>query len=379
VQNKDGGFGAAKGRSSNQLITGWAGLGVASARRNPRDVARRGGRAITTYLRRGGSLSDTGDLERTILLLKASGLSPRRFGGRDLVAELVRRRRCDGSWKNNVALTSFGLLALRAAGAKPGDFSIRRAASFVAAGQNPDGGFGFAAGVESDVDDTGSVLQSLAAAGRRRSATARRAVAYLRAQQNPDGGFGQMKGRSSNTQSTAWAVQGLVAAGVRPESVGANPLRYIARLQRRDGHVAYSRTSNQTPIWVTAQALTALRKKTFPLAAVPRRKHRHRKAASAGAGAATASGTGGAKAAGGAKKKEAPAGAPQPGGPGTAGIPTRQDPRPQTPQADTARASGRDDGNDPVSPWLYGAGAAGALALVWLVRRRLRARRLLPG
>ena len=88
--------------------------------------------------------------------------------------------------------------------------------------QNRDGGFGFGpAGGSSDVDDTGSVLQALAA-GRARTRRPRgAAISYLRHAQNPDGGFGQSKGASSNAQSTAWAVQGLVAVGRRPEALAA--------------------------------------------------------------------------------------------------------------------------------------------------------------
>jgi hypothetical protein len=37
--------------------------------------------------------------------------------------------------------------------------------------------------------------------------------------------------------------------------------------------VRYSRTSKQTPVWVTGQALTALERKTFPLAPVARAAH----------------------------------------------------------------------------------------------------------
>ena len=116
AQNRDGGFGAGRGQSSSQLFTGWSALGLAAAGRNPRDVARRNGRSITAYVKRAGSIGDTGELERTILVLRAAGLSPRRFGGRNLVAELVRRRRDNGSWRGNVAPTAFGILALRAAG-----------------------------------------------------------------------------------------------------------------------------------------------------------------------------------------------------------------------------------------------------------------------
>ena len=95
-----------------------------------------------------------------------------------------------------------------------------------------------------------------------------------------------MKGKESNAQSTAWAVQGLAAVGVRVESVGAHPIRYITGLQRRDGHISYSRTSDQTPVWVTAQALTALRRKPFPLATVPRKKRSKKRRAKKAAAAA---------------------------------------------------------------------------------------------
>ena len=94
AQNRDGGFGAAAGQASNELFSGWAALGLAAAGHNPRDVARRGGRSLTAYVaRRAGALGDIGEVERTILLLEAAGLSSRDFGGRDLVAAIERRRR----------------------------------------------------------------------------------------------------------------------------------------------------------------------------------------------------------------------------------------------------------------------------------------------
>jgi hypothetical protein len=126
----------------------------------------------------------------------------------------------------------------------------------------------------SDVDDTGAVLQGLAAGGLRKSKAARRAVAFLKRAQTRDGGFPQMRGGSSNAQSTSWAVQGLVAAGRKPGAVkrkGHSPLSYLRSLQSKNGSIRYSRASAQTPVWVTAQALDALRQKAFPLAPAPRR------------------------------------------------------------------------------------------------------------
>jgi energy-coupling factor transport system substrate-specific component len=43
------------------------------------------------------------------------------------------------------------------------------------------------------------------------------------------------------------------------------PLGYLRTLVGSDGAVRYSRTSRQTPVWVTAQALTALARRPFPI------------------------------------------------------------------------------------------------------------------
>jgi hypothetical protein len=65
-------------------------------------------------------------------------------------------------------------------------------------------------------------------------------------------------------------VQGLLAAGIDPAAVrrkgSRSPLGYLESLLAPDGSIRYSRTSAQTPAWVTAQALIALAGKTFPVA-----------------------------------------------------------------------------------------------------------------
>ena len=289
AQNRDGGFGAAPGQSSGSLTTGWATLGLAAGGLNPRDAKRPKGRSAIDYLRRNGrGFRDVGELQRAILVLRAAGLSPRRFAGSDLVAKLRRGQSADGSWKSNVAWTAFGLLALRAAREPVSSVRVRKAADFLERSQADGGGWGFAPSATPDVDDTGSVLQALVAAGRRGGTAARSGIAYLREAQNGDGGWGQLAGRDSNAQSTSWAVQGLVAARVALGSLRADPVTHLRRLQRRDGHIAYSRTSDQTPVWVTSQALAALQRKPFPLAPAAR----GRGAAVAFSGGASGGGSG---------------------------------------------------------------------------------------
>ena len=273
AQNRDGGFGGDAGQRSTGLYTSWAGLGLAAAGRNPRDV-RHGGSDVVAYVRAHppSRRSDVGDTTRTILLLRAAGLPPR-IGKRNLVSELLARRRPSGSFANRVNTTSFAIFALRAA--RTHDRAVRSAARWIASQANRDGGFNFATkGGGSGIDDTGAALQALVAAGRRGTPTVRRAARFLARRQNPDGGYPLQPGGPSNAQSTAWAVQALVAAGRNPDRQRRNgarsPIAYLRSLASPSGKVRYSRTSAQTPVWVTAQAVAALARKPFPLAAVPR-------------------------------------------------------------------------------------------------------------
>jgi energy-coupling factor transport system substrate-specific component len=151
---------------------------------------------------------------------------------------------------------------------------VRRAAAWLAGEQNRDGGWNFGGrGGPSGIDDTAGALQALVAAGRPRRGAVARGASFLVRRQNQDGGFPLQPGAGSNAQSTAWAVQALVAAGRDPDRVrragSRTPLGYLRTLVAADGSVRYSRTSAQTPVWVTAQALTALARKPFPIR-VPR-------------------------------------------------------------------------------------------------------------
>jgi len=260
ARNPDGGFGAAPGEPTSPLYTAWAALGLVAAGR-PCDAP------LAAHLRRTArAVRDVGDMERTLLALGACGA-----GSAGLDTRLQARARRDGSWERLVNRTAFGILALRAAGRPASHPRVRAAARWIARQQNRDGGFSYAErGAPSGTDDTAAAVQALVAAGRaRRSAPVRRAAAFLRRAQRPDGGFPLARGGPSNAQSTAWAVQGLLAAGVDASRVrrggSRSPLAYLATLSGPDGAINYSRTSRQTPVWVTAQALAALERRTLPV------------------------------------------------------------------------------------------------------------------
>jgi hypothetical protein len=199
-----------------------------------------------------------GDLARSaVALVAVDGARARRLGAR-ICRELKDRQRADGSFARDANATALAILALSAEG-RPR--ASARAAGWLAAQRGVDGGFGYRAGVASDVDTTGFVTWALASLPGRRN-EARQSLAYLRAAQGEDGGFGSAPGSSSNSQSTGLALAGLRALGVRPAHVRTedriDPVDYLTTLQRRSGAIAYSQRACQTPIWTTSQALLGL-------------------------------------------------------------------------------------------------------------------------
>ncbi len=270
AQNSDGGWGAAAGQPSSELYSAWAAIGLAATGRNPQSV-RRNGRTVLEALRaQAGTLEGAGDYERTMLALRACGAPVTSLAGKNLLAELLRYREHEGSFSHQVNLTAFAVFALRAAGHSASDPAVRAAGAWIARQQDADGGFNFdLQGAASDVDDTAAALQALVDAGIHSGAGVEHAVAFLLHAQNLDGGFPERPGGESNAQSTAWAVQGLTASGRNVEAIhrsgSRSPLGYLESLVAPNGSVRYSRTSTQSPVWVTAQALTALARAPFPI------------------------------------------------------------------------------------------------------------------
>ena len=266
-QNGDGGFAASPEYASSPAMTGWAMLGLEASGRNPLDVAK-GENTPVSYLRdQIDRLRSVNDLERTILALEGAGVDSRDFAGHDLVAELRSRRESDGSVSGQANLTAFFVLAMRAGGSDRNE--VGRSAGWLREAQNRDGGWGINPAAASDPDSTGAALQALAVAGAPGDAAAG-GVRWLRQVQRGGGGWGFNTTGVVNAQSTAWAVQGLVASGSGGAALG-DGLGYLGRLQAADGHYTYSSSSDQMPVWVTAQAMVALARQPLPLGAVPRR------------------------------------------------------------------------------------------------------------
>jgi Prenyltransferase and squalene oxidase repeat len=260
VQNADGGWGPSTDRDSSPETTAWVMLGLEAAGRNPLDVAR-GGRTPVDFLRANvEELGSSGDFARTILALQGAGVDPRSFGGRDLVAALLQRRAVNGSYAGWPGSTAFAVIALRAAEATG---SLDHSIAWLAKVQNRDGGWGDVPGSPSTADGTAAVMQAMP-----HTKPAVDALAYLRQVQRPSGGFVTGGNGAVNAQSTAWAAQGMLAVGSDPATIregGNSALDYLADRRGENGHYDYSATSDQTPIWVTGQVLTAIAGEAFPI------------------------------------------------------------------------------------------------------------------
>ena len=265
AQNEDGGWGEKPGAVSGQEMTGWAMLGLEAAGVNPLDVTTGGNSPIAFLQGALGEVQSPGDLARTILALEGAGVEPREFGGRNLIAALLAKRRSDGSYEGWPNSTAYAVLALRSAGIA----NVADSVEWLRGVQNEDGGWGDVEGAPSNADGTGAVLQVLSPS----SQAAKRAVGYLRQVQQKGGGYRLGGNGALNTQSTAWAVEGLLAAGANPAEFkrgGVSALGYIEGNQAGDGHYRYSSKSDQTPVWVTGQVLVAAASKYLPLEAPPR-------------------------------------------------------------------------------------------------------------
>jgi energy-coupling factor transport system substrate-specific component len=256
AQNRDGGFGSAAGQRSDSMDSAWATIGLTAGLggQSGKSAVARAERYLkaTVWGEKGA-----GAIERTTLAAGVNSRSLTNFGGRNLKRAAAALVRADGSVADQTNLTAFGVLAMRLARLR----ISRRTISWLAAQQDRDGGFNYGTrGGQSDIDDTGAVLQALA--GTNKGATIKRAVRFIREHQNRDGGFGMQPGDPSNAQSTAFAESGLLASSVRPMLIRrhGSPTAdaYLRSLIQPDGAVDYAHGNSQTPVWVTAEAEIAL-------------------------------------------------------------------------------------------------------------------------
>jgi squalene-hopene/tetraprenyl-beta-curcumene cyclase len=124
------------------------------------------------------------------------------------------------------------------------DPRIQRAVRFLQKDQDPEGSWYGRWGVNYLYGTSGS-LRALEKLGLQKEAESQRAAAWLRAVQNPDGGFGEscssyhdpkLKASGHSTASqTAWGLIGLLAAGETSEPAVEKAVGYLLDQQRENG------------------------------------------------------------------------------------------------------------------------------------------------
>lgn len=284
-QNDDGGFPVSPDGESSLRITSRAMIGLAATRLNPLDVESAGETPLDFLIASKKEMKDANEIALAILALKTVGVNPRDFEGRNLVEALVNRSGSNGSFGNDVNVSAWAVLAFRSAGA---DGPAERTVVWLRGAQNTEsnGGWGIAKGAGSDPDSTGTAL--MAVHGEKSD---REAIAYLEKAQKSSGGFAS--GSIVNSQSTGLVQQGLTSAGKGPgfmTSNGNSPTDYLEARQQEDGSIWYSKTSDQTRVWVTADAVTGLSGRALPVGEPPLKNEGGGSGGSGGAGPDSGSG-----------------------------------------------------------------------------------------
>ncbi len=265
-QKDDGGFGEA-GRESSPGTTSWAIMAIAAAGDDPRTWVKNGNSTVDYHRSMNAEILSKGgttDIARTILTLLVLDEDPRKFCETDYVAELKQKIKPDGQAGDHVYTTIWTIVALASVG-EDTDASVE----WLTAQQNPDGGFPWTQGAESDPDDTGAALEALEAAGvPENAAVVQKALTYLKNEQLEDGGFHYGGTSSSNSASDSWVIQGIVAAGGNPAEWtqgGPSAVEHLMSLQNPDGSFRHTAYVIDNPARMTASAVPALLGMPYPI------------------------------------------------------------------------------------------------------------------
>jgi hypothetical protein len=255
-----GGIAEAGTSTPSVSLTEWGVMGLTAAGRRPWLMHRTGGHTPLYFLAaRARYWTSAYELARGILAAEAMGRSPYLFGGRNLVAAL--RRGIDpatgriGRYANS---TYWSVLALRAAGSP---ISVKTI-SYIRARQWANGGYGWAAGVGPDSNDTAAAIMALRVYGIPCTWNAvRHGYDFLRSLYRSDHGYALYPGNASDSQSTSWAVQARRKCGLN----NTDALAYLAARRLASGAFNYQPGRTLTPAWVTAQVLPATNGRSYPV------------------------------------------------------------------------------------------------------------------
>ena len=258
---------------SDFATSSWAVMAIAAAGEDPNEWKVDDGPSIVDYLienRDMLNLSKASDVERFILSMTAADKDPRDVNGTNYV-EILKGLFHDGQIGTEEWLFDdfWGVLALISAGEAANSTEIQATVNFIKEHQNADGGWGWAVGAGSDVDDTAAAVMALIASGEHSLAEEiQEALKYLKENQQSDGGFPSWG--VTNSASDSWAIGAICSVGQNPCEWKVNDtsvMDHLLSLQNEDG--SFNWTSSDPP-WVnralmTSYAIVALCQKQYPV------------------------------------------------------------------------------------------------------------------
>jgi prenyltransferase beta subunit len=269
-QMADGGFGNGFSKGSDISATADAIIAIAAADMPVSSAKNAAGLTPVDYLKSqvaSASLT-TGQYAKIALAVKAAGLNPQQFGGKNLQTLISAGYDAKtGIYGDTLFVHAEAILALASTGATVPTEAI----AALEAKQSPVGGWAFMGSGVPDVDTTATAVQALIAAGSSaKSGAAGKGLGYLHSLQNADGGFPYQSpsayGTDTNANSTGLVAQAIVASGDQPESWAAasgNPLSAIVVLQQPSGAFAYQSAGASDNNMATIGAIQALYRVTF--------------------------------------------------------------------------------------------------------------------
>ncbi|MDO5844096.1 MAG: helical backbone metal receptor [Methanocorpusculum sp.] len=267
AQKTDGGFADSGALESSISVTWFTVTAITAADENPLDWKVNGNSPLDYYRELNDDSDGTGELAKKITLLVQFGIDPHNYNGHDCVADLKSKIKSDGRGGDYVYTTYWTIFGLTAAGE-----DASKSVAWLKTQQQSDGGFGSYGkeyGDVSDSDNTAASIMALIAGGVSPDDTViKKAVQFLRDVQESSGGYNYGYYSQSNLASTAWVIQALCAAGVDPSTVtknGVSPVDYLLSLQREDGSFKYTEYTVDSPVGMTARAVTALTGKPYPV------------------------------------------------------------------------------------------------------------------
>ncbi|MBS7627064.1 hypothetical protein KEJ51_08565, partial [Candidatus Bathyarchaeota archaeon] len=260
----------AGGMIGSFAYSSWAVMAIASAEQDP-NTWEKGGVSVVQYLKNNvNQLSSCTDYSRFILSMVAARIDPETItkDGQGLVTKL--KSFYDGSQFGDGGLVNddfWAVMALISAGVYKDDPMIQKSLTFIKSKQNSDGGWSWAVGQTSDVDDTAAAIMALIAGGEPKTSTPiTNGLSYMKSQQLNSGGFGFMGSSSAETDS--WAIQAIVAAGQDPTSNdwtknGKTPVDDLLTFQDSGG--GFKDYTGNPNVYTTSCAIPALLGKPYPI------------------------------------------------------------------------------------------------------------------